>query len=288
MAQIQSSVGQVGGNIADLDGAPGVRDSKSAARGMDIGRWLAHFQRNHENRPEPLWESAITLTKGDIRPLVRSLAQFELGDGGGPDRLIGWDSERFLADPEVRELVGLWFAEEAEHSRLLGKLVKRFKGKKIKSHWSFTAFCCSRIWFGTQFELTILLLTEIVSTAYYRLMHRHGDDPAVHGVCHLILRDEAGHVAFHRDHLARSGKSFGCLWEMRFRALGYGAATMLYVNHAAALNALGGSRKEFYAEVDRELTRFVALLRLDCLSLITKRSSDPQIGHMRCVKDCSR
>ena len=235
---------------------------------IDIDRWLAHFRGNQRNRDEPDWDAPITLPAGAVRTLVRSIAQFELGDGGGPDRLIARDAERFRSGTtERRELIDMWFVEEKEHSRLLGDLVKRFGGRKIESHWSFTAFCQSRRWLGVSFELTILLLTEIVSTAYYRLLHRHGDDAALKGVCRLILRDEAGHVAFHRDRLARRGiRHYGRVWEVWFRLMGLGAATMLYVNHAAGLKVVGGSGSEFYGEVRAELSLFIERLRSEAVS----------------------
>src|SRR5262249_1970898 len=152
----------------------------------------------------------------------------QLGDGGGPASLIAWNAETFRSStPGIRQLVNLWFAEEREHSRLLGAAVGRFGGKCIQRHWSFTVFCLSRRMFGVHFELTVLLLTEIVSTAYYRLMRRHGDDPALRSMCLLIIRDEMGHVAFHRDRLAEQGRngrrSSGRFWRARFRLLGLAA-----------------------------------------------------------------
>src|SRR5438105_1414993 len=50
---------------------------------IDVARWLAHFRANHENRPEPDWVAPITLPAEVIAPLLRSLEQFQLGDGGG-------------------------------------------------------------------------------------------------------------------------------------------------------------------------------------------------------------
>jgi hypothetical protein len=228
-----------------------------------VERWIAHFQRNRVNRPEPDWAAPLTLPADVVRPLVKSLEQFQLGDGGGPACLIAWDAERFRSSsPGTRALVDLWFAEEREHARLLGAAVARFGGRCIRGHWSFTVFCVVRRWLGVRFELTVLLLTEIVSTVYYRLLRRHGRDPALRSMCRLILRDEAGHVAFHRDRLARSGRTdYGQLWELRFRALGLAAATMLWVNHAAGLQAVGATGAEFYAEIWLELSRFVRRLR---------------------------
>jgi len=231
-----------------------------------VSRWLDHFRRNRERRSEPDWTAPITLSREMVQPLVRSLEQFQLGDGGGPACLIAWDAERFRSsNGGTRTLVDLWFAEEREHSRLLSAAVARFGGRCIDGHWSFTAFCLVRKYLGVRFELTVLLLTEIVSTAYYKLLRRHGEDPALRSMCQLILRDEAGHIAFHRDRMAQAARDgqrhYGNTWELCFRALGIAAATMLWVNHAPGLQALGATTKEFYREVGLELSRFVLRLR---------------------------
>jgi hypothetical protein len=233
---------------------------------LDELRWMAHFQRNKEDRAEPNWRAPITLPVEVVRPLVRSLEQFQLGDGGGPAYLIAWDRETFLAEGQgTRVLVDLWFAEEREHARLLGAAVARFGGICIRSHWSFTAFCMSRKWFGVRFELTVLVLTEIVSTVYYKLLRRHGQDAALRSMCRLIIRDEKGHVAFHHDRLARAARAqrggYGMLWESRFRLLGLAAASMLWVNHSPGLRAIGATGAEFYREVWIELSQFVRCLR---------------------------
>src|SRR4051812_48821942 len=95
-------------------------------------RWLEHFRQNANNRTEPDWNAPITLAPDVVRALVKSLEQFQLGDGGGPACLIAWDAERFRSRTEdTRKLLDHWFAEEREHSRLLGDAVKRFGGRCI-------------------------------------------------------------------------------------------------------------------------------------------------------------
>jgi hypothetical protein len=233
---------------------------------LDEQRWMAHFRRNKENRAEPNWSAPITLPAEVVRPLVGSLEQFQLGDGGGPAYLIARDREKFLAEGQrTRVLVDLWFAEEREHARLLGAAVARFGGHCIRSHWSFTAFCMSRKWFGVRFELTVLVLTEIVSTVYYELLRRHGQDAALRSMCRLIIRDEKGHVAFHRDRLTRAARAgrggSGFWWELWFLLLGLAAASMLWVNHSPGLRAIGATGTEYYRDVWKELLQFVRSLR---------------------------
>lgn len=232
---------------------------------MNYAKWITHFTRNRAHRPEPDWSSPIDPV-GIPRALLNSIEQFRLGDGGGPASLIAYDAERFRGrSEEMRRIVDLWFAEEAEHARLLGCAVKRFNGRYITSHWSFTAFCFCRRILGVRFELQVLLLTELVSTAYYRLLRNHSPDGALAAMCELILRDEAGHVAFHRDRLADAdcpARGFrGLLWQTQFRLFGYAAATMLWINHRPGLTSIGGTQAEYYSEMRRQLQRFLFSLR---------------------------
>jgi hypothetical protein len=233
---------------------------------MNHAKWIAHFTRNRTHRPEPDWGSPLAFQRAIPPALIKSIEQFRLGDGGGPASLIAYDRELFRGrSEEMRAIVDMWFAEEAEHARLLGCAVNRFRGRFITSHWSFTAFCFCRRIFGVRFELQVLLLTELVSTAYYRLLRNHSPDGALSAMCELILRDEAGHVAFHRDRLAETdcltGGLHGTLWQAQFLIFGYAAATMLWVNHRPGLSAIGASTPEYYREVRRQLNRFIFSLR---------------------------
>jgi hypothetical protein len=226
-----------------------------------LARHAARLARNRLDRPEPDWSAPITLRPEVIRPLVRSLEEFQLGDGGGPAGLIAFDAGRFCdASPAQRAVVDAWFAEERGHARLLGEAVRRFGGRRITGHWSFTAFCLVRRLLGVRFELQVLTLTELVSTAYYRLLRRHADDAPLRAMCGLILRDEAGHVAFQRDRIAAGGRR-GRAWRAQFRIFGHLAAAVLWTSHGRCLRALGGGRAEFFREVRRELRRFMAAVR---------------------------
>ncbi len=230
---------------------------------INLNHWLEHFENNQTNRSEPLWNAPTKLTNKQIKSLLPSLAQFELGDGGGPCYLTAWNKEKFLSQPNARKLVDLWFKEEAEHSRLLGDCVTRFKGKKIKSHWSFSIFCTLRKYLGINFELRTLILTEIVSNVYYQMMLKHTaeKDIAITQMCRLIIRDETGHITFHKERMAKSGKKFGPIWSSIFHIMGIAAATMLWINHGKAIRALGGKNTEFFQEINTAINFFIRSLR---------------------------
>src|SRR4051812_16304641 len=121
---------------------------------LNADRWLAHFRRNRLDRPEPDWAAPVTLPPAVVAPLVRSLEQFHLGDGGGPASLIAFDAESFRGQSDVaRRLVDLWFAEEKEHSRLLSGAVGRFGGRPIDRQWRLWDFCQVRRWLGGRVQL---------------------------------------------------------------------------------------------------------------------------------------
>ena len=232
---------------------------------LNTHRWITHFERNRDNRPEPDWGVPLEVPPGAHGALLQSLREFELGDGGGPASLIAFDAESFRgSSPEIRQIVDLWFAEEKEHSRLLGGAVARLGGEPIDDHWSFRLFCLLRRRLGVRFELQILTLTELVSTSYYTLLRRHCPDRALCDVFELILRDESGHVSFHNDRLASAGASgrglAGRIWALQFYLCGYGAATVLWSSHGRCLRLLGASTFEFYANVTRQIRKFVARL----------------------------
>ncbi len=244
----------------------GGRQTSTKEKDMNYAKQIQHFVNNRRNRREPDWTAPISVPAHVLAPVLRSIEQFRLGDGGGPASLIAHDAENFRGrTDEMRQIVDLWFAEEAGHARLLGCAVKRFGGRVIESHWSFTAFCLCRRALGVRFELQVLTLTELVSTAYYRMLRKYSPDGPLAAMCELILRDEAGHVAFQRDRIAASGTPApgvrGWLWRIQFLLSGYAAGTMLWVNHAPCLKAIGGTRAEFYREITRLITRFIRSLQ---------------------------
>jgi hypothetical protein len=226
---------------------------------MNYTHWIAHFETNRLNRPEPDWQAPFVMAEEKRRLLARSLAEYQLGDGGGECRLVAADAEAFRATAdEVRRVVDLWFAEEREHSRLLTGAVQRVGGNFVTSTPAFELFYAIRRRLGVQFEMLVLLVVEIVSTGYYRIIRRHVGDGPIMAMCQLILRDEARHIDFHRDRIAaRHPRGVGAIWALRFCLLGEACAWFLWLGHGRALRALGGTRCELVRHVRGGIANFL-------------------------------
>lgn len=225
----------------------------------NLAKWIRHFgTTNRLDRPEPEWDLPLVLDEKKRAALAATLAQYQLGDGGGPCRLIARDAERLRAsDDEVKKVVDLWFAEEAEHSRLLAGAVRRLGGTLVEDSFAFRLFNRSRRTFGAQFEMKVLLIVEIVSTAYYRLIRKHCGDLPVRQMCRLILRDEAGHIAFHRERLSAC-HPYGVSWHWTtaFFLLGAACAGFLWMSHGRWLRPLGVSARDLFSLCRQGLAHF--------------------------------
>jgi hypothetical protein len=232
------------------------------ARTVNYEHWIRHFEVNRSHRTEPEWAMPLRMEEGRRIALGKTLAEYQLGDGGGECRLIGHDADAARGvHPDAARVIDLWFGEEAEHSRLLGCGLRRVQGEFLETTFGFRWFNRIRRWFGAEFEMLVLLVVEIVSTGYYRLIQRHSGDAPIAAMCGLILRDEAGHIVFHRDRLAGKQADWSKGWRaMAVRGLGVGCMSFLWLTHGRWLRVLGGSHHELRSEVRLETRKFLSAL----------------------------
>jgi hypothetical protein len=236
---------------------------------LDLDRWAAHFASNRLDRPEPDWAAPLAVPAHAHAALTQSMREFQLGDGGGPACLIAHDAASYTHQTEaLKTVIDAWFLEEKQHARLLGGVVDRLGGERLASHWSFRLFCAVRWLMGVRFELQILTVTELTSTAYYTLVRRHYHDPALNQALSLILRDEAGHLAFHLDRLtatlAAKPRWQRALHRWQFHLSGLAAASVLWASHHRCPCAVGATHGDFFHEANRQIGRFLMRLERRC------------------------
>ncbi|HEV7687217.1 MAG TPA: ferritin-like domain-containing protein [Acidimicrobiia bacterium] len=241
----------------------------------DSTAWLDHFERNRLRRPEPDWHRPTPFPGHVTAPLARSLAHFQLGESGEGTTLLTEARRTWADDPDYVAALKLFVAEEQEHARLLEHLVARYGGTLVTSHWTHRCFQTLRRALGVGFEIQMLLIAEIIGTAYYRLLRSTGDT-VLRQVCELMLRDETAHLRFHADRLAvgqlRWSGARRALWTAQFQLLFRAAVTAAWVDHRRALRALGINRRLFSTDVRAEARAW--LLRRSALG----RSPGPSDG----------
>jgi hypothetical protein len=232
---------------------------------MNSLQWLHYYQNNKLNRPEPKWNLPSPFDLKTQRLFGHSLSHFQLGESGDGRFLFAQARKQISDNAAYHEALKLFIAEEQEHARLLERLVNRFGGTTIRHHWTHAIFRLVRRALGFKFEIQVLVIAELVGTAYYRLLHRQTRDRVVEEVCALILNDEAQHIDFHADWLGdfqsrllpieRQG------WNLQFQILFAAAAQVAWIDHRHCLAGTGANRRDFFREARRECIRFLKQLQ---------------------------
>jgi hypothetical protein len=229
---------------------------------MNSTSWLHYFQQNRLNRPEPQWDLPFTENPAASRHLARSLSHFQLGESGEGTFLLRQAETTHADDPNYCETLALFIREEQEHARLLQKVVERYRGRLVSGHWTHSLFRGLRHAIGVGFEIQVLVIAELIGTAYYRVLGRRTSDAILREVCELVLRDEAKHIAFHAERFAADQAAWlpmeRALWVAQFQMLFLGALQVAWLDHHAALRALVAQRSEFQGEARRECIQFLA------------------------------
>jgi len=213
--------------------------------------WFSYFQHNRLNRPEPDWSLPVTLDDQSASILARSLSHFQLGESGEGEHLFERAAKE-TTEPHL-QCLRLFIKEEQEHARLLERLILRFKGKLVTSHWTDSLFCHLRRFLNFKWELQILLTAEIIGTAYYTLMGEYSSDGLLNSVCEKIVSDEEKHLEFHRDYFhgehQTSPEIIKFLWNWQFGILLFLTSHLTWMDHGPCLRMLGASKKQFFREI---------------------------------------
>lgn len=232
---------------------------------MNSQQWLSYYEGNRLNRSEPKWNMPSALDSQMQRALAHSLSHFQLGESGDGTFLIGQVRAQLPDDVAYHRALHLFVVEENQHARLLERLVVRFGGRTIRRHWTHYLFRSFRHALGFKFEIQVLVIAELVGTAYYRLLRLRTRDSVLEETCDLILQDEAKHVEFHADWFGAFQSQLLPLeraaWNFQFQLLFTVVAQVAWIDHKACLILTGANRREFFREARRECIRF--LQRLD-------------------------
>ena len=164
-------------------------------------RWIEHFELNRRRQPVQPWAFGAKLTPAERRIVIDSIKQFQLGESGEGRHLKQCaivHAER-TQDSDFPNAVKLFIAEEQWHSCLLRHYLDLAGESRLTKSKVDGIFRWLRHRMGLEFSLIVLSTAEVVATVYYRAPRDATECELLRSICRRILRDEAGHLAFHRD-----------------------------------------------------------------------------------------
>jgi hypothetical protein len=227
-----------------------------------FARWIEHFEANdtvHAQADAAIdFAAPCALPENARRPLIASVARFQLGESGDGRQLLR--NAARAGDPHYVSAIRYFIAEEQQHAALLLRLLGYLGGAPMRRHWSDAVFVRLRRLMGLRTELMVLSVAEVVALTYYGGLASAAPDPVVRAVAARILADEHAHVAFQRDRLTAGFRDAPAPLRASAFALWWltaiGATAAVAVDHGGALRTVGYRRVRFVRDV---LADFAAL-----------------------------
>lgn len=213
---------------------------------METALWVRYFTFNAGAGREIPWRVGADLGDEEARVVVPSLQEFQIGESSDGRRLLRaaarWAGR--AGDTSLVEAMSLFVAEERRHASELERFLRVNGRATIRTSPADTAFrVLRRLTGGLEGSLMVLLTAEIIGYAYYGALRAGTGSALLRSLCDVFLRDEALHLIFHIETLARvrHGRTRPALWLGRgvSRVLMAGAATLAWLRHREVL-ARGG------------------------------------------------
>jgi len=169
-------------------------------------RWIQHYQHNARTLRPISWERGSEVSAGEMVTFVPSLQFMQQGEGlegGHFFRCV----RRYAEQTGERDYVlahQLFMAEEKRHAADLERWLES-AGVPLLSEQSWLTrlfrWCGSRG--GLEQTLVVVLITEVCSPVYYASLRQATGSRVLRQICTQILHDEAFHVRFQCEVLAR-------------------------------------------------------------------------------------
>jgi hypothetical protein len=164
-------------------------------------RWLEHFTLNAQRGPGLPWKEGATLTEAERAIVADSIRQFQLGESGEGRHLKKCAAAyaKEIGDADYPTAIAVFVAEEQRHSGMLGRYLAAANEPLLEDSKVDGIFRWLRHLMGLELSLIVLSTAEVVATVYYRALRDATNCSLLRAICRRILRDEAAHLAFHRD-----------------------------------------------------------------------------------------
>jgi len=198
-------------------------------------------------------------------------------------RLIDTVARVCAADPAYVQATRLHAKEDCHLADLAKRLAARFDLRQPERSRSLHVWRQSRYALGPRFELSVLLLNELVDVELAALAVRVCDDPAVRGVAEQVRAHRVAHCRFHAERLTREFADFNFVRRnarrLRLRLMFAAHLSLTTHRHATLVRAAGLTPRQFRGDVwrrfDQTLAQMVPYRRDALLRQLMYQSDEP-------------
>jgi hypothetical protein len=219
--------------------------------------WIDYF---HQNALEPdlPWNDGTSLSGAERWAVIRSIQQFQLGEGASGARLLRF-ARRFCertGNAAFLAALKLFLKEEQRHSEILRRFLDRERVPCLPRHWVHGIFRWLRGLAGLELCLKVLVTAEILAKPYYAALRDATGSPLLRSICQRILEDESAHLRFQAFAIRqlRQSRLAGLtpLIKVLHAAFLLCTAAVVWVEHRRVFQSAGRTIRQFWAETLRE------------------------------------
>ena len=228
-----------------------INKEKLPSEGTFSQRWHDYFRTNQSVEPEIPWSDTPSLSESEHRAVTKSIQIFQLGETGSGRHFLTLAREWGAAnsDPMYHHAAEQFIEEEHRHARWLGRFLDQENVPRLQKQWSDSIFRRLRRLAGLRTSIAVLVSAEIMAQVYYRALKLATKSETLQELCHHILREEARHVRFQVQQLARIDRARHP-WARRGlrvadRCLFSIASWIVYHDHQSVFEIAGISRSLF-------------------------------------------
>jgi hypothetical protein len=223
------------------------------AKARPTREWVEHFVQNRSRLLPIPWDIGAELDDDERAAIRGSIQAFQLGETSEGRNLMryarAWAAR--AGDADYVEAIGMLIAEEQRHARDLGRFMELNRIPCIRRRWTDSVFRRLRNLLGTlEISIGVLVTAEMIAKVYYVALRDASQSIILRRLCDQILLDEAAHVEFQTEQLARlqHGRAALLLWATRVlhRLLFVGATLVVAGSHRATLCRGGFGFRRFW------------------------------------------
>lgn len=211
--------------------------------------WLCHFLNGRHERPRIAWTTPTT--HPDAQTAV-SLGRLPSPGMVHEAALAMRVAVRDAADPAMVQSMRLMLKERHHHQELMRKVRSHFAGGTTTSGLFHRLGATMARTLGVRFELSLLLLTDILDTTVLRKIESSLEDTPSRQALQTILRERRSHVAFLTERLTVELADLNfvrrSLRRLRLRAMFILALAWTALIHGGTLRTTGTNTSQFVLE----------------------------------------
>ncbi len=222
--------------------------------------WQAYFESNRANLIPVDWSDRYRLTPDEVRTILSSVQQFQLGESSEGRRMLAQAAQyaETSGDHAYLPALRLFVQEEQRHAAELARFLQQQSLPCKEKHWVDDVFRGLRRLTTLEMSVVVLLTAEVIAVTYYKALQDATQSPTLRTICTQILRDEIKHLEFQSETLAKIRRGRGALAQaitrLLQRVLFTGTLVIVWHEHGTVYRAGGFRLRKFWA---RNWQRFI-------------------------------